>query len=218
MYGISRDGGMADAAWVDPSCARPLPETLTLEDACLVEPLAVAVHGVDRAGVEGGMRVLVIGAGPIGLAAIAALTARGIAPDVAAHRPNRMEAAERLGGTLSVGRDYDVVLEAAGTQDSMNGAATLARPGGTIGILSSFWSPVAIDLGVLMKEITIIPSFTYGHHEGESEFDMAADLLGRQPDIAMTMVTHRFDLGDAAEAFRVASDRTAPAIKVVLMP
>ncbi len=69
-----------------------------------------------------------------------------------------------------------------------------------------------------MKEITLVPAFTYGHHEGASEFDMAADLLGRRPDIAATLVTHRFDLEDAAEAFRVAGDRTAPAIKVVLHP
>jgi threonine dehydrogenase-like Zn-dependent dehydrogenase len=218
MCGITRDGGMADAAWVDRSCARPLPEALRPEDACLVEPLAVALHGVHRAGVADGMRVLVIGAGPIGLCAIAALRAEGVVPDVAAHRANRVEAADRLGGSMQTSSDYDVVLDAAGTQESMDTAIGFVRPGGTIGVLSTFWAPVSVGLGLLMKEATIVPAFTYGHHDGSLEFDTAAQVLARTPDLAPTLITHRFELGDAAEAFRVAADRQAAAIKVVLMP
>ncbi len=217
MCGITRDGGMADAAWVDPSCARRLPEALPSEDACLVEPLAVALHGLHRTEIADGMRVLVIGAGPIGLCAIAALRAEGVAPDVSAHRANRVEAAARLGGSTQIGSDYDVVLDAAGTQESMDAATGAVRPGGTIGVLSTFWSPVSIGLGLLMKEVTIVPAFTYGHHDGSLEFDIAAALLARTPDLAATLITHRFELGDAAEAFRVAADRDAAAIKVVLM-
>jgi threonine dehydrogenase-like Zn-dependent dehydrogenase len=218
MYGVSRDGGMADAAWVHPACARRVPEGFPLEDACLVEPLAVALHGIHRAGVHDGMQVLVIGAGPIGLCAIAALGEMGINPDVTAHRAARIEAAERLGATTSVGSDYDVVLDAAGTQQSMDAATNLARPGGTIGVLSSFWSPVSVGLGLLMKEVVVVPAFAYGHHEGASEFDAAAEMLARIPALAPTLITHRFELDDAAEAFRLAADREATAIKVVLMP
>jgi threonine dehydrogenase-like Zn-dependent dehydrogenase len=218
MYGVSIDGGMADAAWVDPSCARPLPPSLPLDEACVVEPLAVALHGVHRAAVAEGMRVLVIGAGPIGLCAVAALRAAGTTPDLDAHRPERVEAGARLGASTEVGRDYDVVLDAAGTQSSLDTATRLVRPGGTVGVLSTFWSPVAIGLGLLMKEVTVVPAFTYGHHEGRHEFDDAAELLARTPELAATLVTHRFDLADAAEAFRVAADRASGAIKVVLVP
>lgn len=218
MYGVSRDGGMADAAWVDPSCARRLPDGVPLEDACLVEPMAVALHGVHRAGVEGGMRVLVVGAGPIGLCAIAALVDRGTVPDVTARRANRLEAAVRLGAGPSREGDYDVVLDAAGTQSSLDEAARLVRPGGTIGVLSTFWSPVSIGLGLLMKEVTVVPSFTYGHHEGASEFDDATSVLARNPDLAATAITHRFDLAEAPEAFRLLADRGSDAIKVVLVP
>ncbi|MBV8462120.1 MAG: alcohol dehydrogenase catalytic domain-containing protein [Acidimicrobiales bacterium] len=218
MYGVSRDGGMAEVAWVDPGCARPLPGRLGIEDACLVEPLAVALHGIHRAGVSAGMRVLVIGAGPIGLCAVAGLRAAGMSPDVQAHGAERQAAALRLGASPEVGVDYDVVLDAAGTQRSLDDAVRLVRPGGTVGILSSFWSPVGIGLGLLMKEVVLVPAFTYGHHEGRSEFDEAAALLAQTPEIAATLITHRFDLSDAAEAFRVAADRGTGAIKVVLVP
>ncbi len=218
MYGVTLDGGLADEAWVDPRCAIPLPDGLALEHANLVEPLAVALHGVHRAGVVEGMRILVLGAGPIGLCAIAAARHLGADVDVEGHRPGRMAAAERLGASTAVGSDYDVVLDAAGTQSSLDRATELARPGGTLGILGTFWNPVGLGVSFQMKEITLVPAFTYGHHHGEGEFDEAATILRQAPDLPDAVVTHHFGLDDAAEAFRVAGDREEGSIKVVVHP
>lgn len=218
MYGISRDGGLADEAWVDPSCAKALPADLPLEQACLVEPLAVALHGIHRAGVESGTRVLVIGAGPIGLCTIAASRASGAEVDLTAHRADRLEAGERLGAQVSVGEEYDIVLDAAGTQGSMDLAFSKVSPGGTIGVLSTFWEPVTVNMQFQLKEVTVVPAFTYGHHHGASEFEDAATLLSLTPDLPKTLITHHFSLEDADEAFRVAGDRSAGAIKVVVHP
>lgn len=218
MYGISRDGGLADEAWVDASCAKPLPADLPLGQACLVEPLAVALHGIHRAGVEPGTRVLVIGAGPIGLCAIAACRASGAEVDLSAHRADRLEAGERLGAQVSVGEEYDIVLDAAGTQGSMDLAFSKVSAGGTIGVLSTFWEPVTVNMQFQLKEVTVVPAFTYGHHHGVSEFEDAATLLSLTPDLPKTLITHHFSLEDAAEAFRVAGDRSTGAIKVVVHP
>jgi threonine dehydrogenase-like Zn-dependent dehydrogenase len=218
LYGVARDGGLADRAWVAPQCARPLPSGLRLQDACLVEPLAVALHGLHRAGVEPGSAVLVIGAGPVGLCAVAALGAHGLDVDLLAHRRERLEAGERLGARPATGRDYDVVIDAAGTQHSMDTAIDRARPGGTVAVLGTFWEPVSLGLGVQMKEVALVPTFAYGHHHGDAEFDAAICLLERSPDLPSVLVTHRFPLDDAAEAFRVAADRESGAIKVVLEP
>ena len=218
MYGVTLDGGLADEAWVDPSCAKPLPEGLALEHANLVEPLAVALHGIHRAGVIEGMRILVLGAGPIGLCAIAAARHLGAKVDVEGHRPGRMAAADRLGASTAVGSDYDVVLDAAGTQSSLNRATELARPGGTLGILGTFWSPVELGVSFQMKEVTLVPAFTYGHHHGVGEFTEAATILRELPDLPDAMVTHHFGLDDAAEAFRVAGDREEEPVKVVVHP
>ncbi len=218
MYGTTLDGGLADQVWVDAACVVPLPAALSLDTACLVEPLAVALHGVHRAGVAPGARVLVIGGGPIGLCAMAAALHLGATVEGAAHRPERQAAADRLGARRAAGTDYDIVLDAAGTQSSMDQATTLVRPGGTLGILASYWQPVTIGMALLMKEVLVVPAFTYGHHHGVSEFDEAVQLLGEIPDLPQALITHRFPLDEAAEAFRTASDPTSGAIKVVVVP
>jgi 2-desacetyl-2-hydroxyethyl bacteriochlorophyllide A dehydrogenase len=218
MYGVTLDGGLADEAWVDPVCARPLPATLALEVACLVEPIAVALHGAHRAEVVAGTRVLVIGAGPIGLCAVAVARRLGASVDTLAHRPERQAAAERLGAGRDAGSDYDIVLDAAGTQGSLDQAVARVRPGGTVGVLARFWEPVTIGMALLMKEVSLVPAFTYGHHHEVSEFEEAVRVLDAAPGLAETVITHRFPLDDAAEAFRVAADRSSGAIKVVVVP
>jgi threonine dehydrogenase-like Zn-dependent dehydrogenase len=218
MYGISRDGGLADEVWVDPRCTKVVEDTVSFEHANLAEPLAVALHGVNRSGLVPGARALVIGAGPIGLCTIAAARSLGATVDLLAHRPRRLEAGERLGASTAVGGSYDVVLEAAGTQSSMDRAIELVRPGGTVAILGNFWDPVSIGLAFQMKEATLIPSFTYGHHHGVSEFEAAVQLLSAVPELPAAVVTHHFGLDDATEAFRVSGDRTTDAIKVVVHP
>ena len=218
MYGVSLDGGLADEAWVNPVCATPLPDGVALEHANLVEPLAVALHGINRADVVAGMRVLVLGAGPIGLCTVAGARHLGADVDLEGHRPNRVAAADRLGASIATGADYDVVLDAAGTQSSLDRAIELTRPGGTISILGTYWRPVELGLAVQMKELTLLPSFTYGHHHGMDEFAEAARILRSVPDLADALNTHHFALDDAAEAFRVAGDPSEGPIKVVVHP
>ena len=218
LYGISLDGGLADEVWVQPGCVKPLPADLALENACLSEPLAVVVHGLNRAGVVPGMRVAVIGGGAIGLCAVAAARARGADVDLVARHDRRIEAGERLGAGPATGSDYDVILEAAGTQGSLDQAVDLVRPGGVVCILANYWESVMIGMGPMIKEVTLVPSFTYGHHQGVSEFEDAIGVLGAVPALPDVVITHRFALDDATEAFRVAGDRTTGAIKVVLHP
>jgi threonine dehydrogenase-like Zn-dependent dehydrogenase len=216
--GISADGGMADTARVATTALVRLPEDLPIGDACLVEPLGVAVHGLKLAELTGGERVAVVGAGAIGLAAVAALGPIADGVGLVARHDAQREAGERLGATGASG-EYDVVVEAAGTQTSLETACELCAPGGTVLFLSTHWTPVPIPgLPALMKELGFRWSYTYGEHSGERELDTAAALLASNSEIAATLITHRFPLEDAAEAFRVATDRRAGAIKVVLEP
>ena len=164
------------------------------------------------------MRVLVLGAGPIGLCTVAASRHLGAEVDLEGRRPSRTAAGERLGASSDVGADYDVVVDAAGTQGSLDRATELARPGGTVGILGTYWDPVALGLTFQMKELTLLPSFTYGHHHGVSEFAEAARILADLPELADTLLTHHFGLDEATEAFRVAGDRDEDPIKVVVHP
>ena len=70
----------------------------------------------------------------------------------------------------------------------------------------------------MMKEATLKWAFTYAQHAGGRDLDTAAALLARRPEIADTLITHRLPLTDAPAAFRLAEQRAAGAIKVVLEP
>jgi len=218
--GLSLDGGMAERVAVGEPAFVALPAALPVADACLVEPVAVAVHGLRLAAAGPSTRLAVVGGGTIGLAAVAAARGAGVAtPGLVARHPHQRAAGERLGASVVADGEYDIVVEAAGTDAALEQAAALCRPGGLVLFLSTHWSPVTIPgIPALMKELGFRWSFTYGSHPGGRDLDDAAALLAAEPEIARTLVTHRFPLEEAPAAFRVAADRAAGAIKVVLEP
>jgi threonine dehydrogenase-like Zn-dependent dehydrogenase len=219
VLGVGRDGGMADQCIVPARAIAPLPSGIDPADGCLVEPLAVAVHGVRRGGVRGGQRVAVVGGGSIGQAALVAAQATGAVVDLVARHDRQRDAAARLGaGEPSDG--YDIVIEAAGTSSALADAVRRCRPGGRIVLLGSYWdgSVELPGLEVTMKEVTLVPAVMYGRVGPSRDIDVAAALLASRPELPGTIITHRFPLDAAAEAFTVAADRAAGAIKVVLEP
>ena len=212
--GIGLPGGMADEIIVHPGALVALPSGLTLEHACLVEPLAVATHALDRARVTDNDRVLVIGAGPIGLAAAAMLRHRGIPGTVSARHPHQQAAAERLGASLDVGDGYDVVIDAVATSASIGEAVHRARPMGRVGLVGTTWQPAELGIAACMKEIEILPAMTYRCRVPGRDFDEAAAALAAAPDIGPTIITDRFPLDGCVEAFATAADRSSGTIKV----
>jgi threonine dehydrogenase-like Zn-dependent dehydrogenase len=218
LHGVSVDGGLADEVIVERRCLVPLADGVDPAIGALVEPLAVGVHAAGRAAVEPGDRVLVIGGGSIGLATVAALGARGVDVDLIARHPHQRAGGELLGAGAELADEYGAVVDAAGTQASLDGAVAQVRPGGAVVVVATYWDPVSIDAAMLTKEVRIVPSAMYGHEHGTSEFEAAAGLLAARPDVVDALVHHRFGLDDAPEAFRVAGDRAAGAIKVLLEP
>ena len=219
VLGVSSDGGMADECIVPESAIVPLAHGVALGDACLVEPLAVSVHAVRRGGVRGGQRVGIIGGGAIGLTSLVAAQAAGARVDLLARHDRQRDAAVRLGaGDIADG--YDVVIEAAGTASALADAVDRCRPGGTVVLVGTYWDP-AIEIPgqmVSMKEITLVPSSMYSQVGPSRDVDVAAAILASRPEIGPALITHRFPLDAAAEAFATARDRAAGAIKVVLEP
>jgi threonine dehydrogenase-like Zn-dependent dehydrogenase len=218
FYGIGADGGLCDEVVVPGRFVHPLPPTLPVADACLAEPMAVALHGLRLAGVGPGQRVAVIGGGSIGLLAVAGASRAGADVDLLARHPAQIDAGHRLGAGTPRGT-YDLVVDAAGSASALASAVELARPGGTLLLLAVYFEEVPL-LGVplLSKELTVRNAMAYSHHDGGSDFGSAVALLAAHPEIADTLITRRFPLDDAAEAFRVAADREAGSIKIVLEP
>ncbi|GAA4553968.1 zinc-dependent alcohol dehydrogenase [Amycolatopsis samaneae] len=216
--GIFRDGGMCDAVTVAEDMLVPLPAGLDVRDACLVEPAAVAWHGVRTAALVPGERVAIVGGGSIGLLAAASARQRGFEVDIEVRHDHQRIAAERLGlGSARGG--YDVVIDAAGSEAGLARCAELARAGGRVVLLGVYQQTAPVPgIASLVKELSYLHSIAYSRHDGERDTGQAAAMLAGDPEIAKTVITHRFPLDDAAEAFRVAGDRASGAIKVVLHP
>ncbi len=218
VLGIARNGGMADEVSVPRRCLVYLPSNVDVKYACLIEPLAVAVHGIRKAGLDAGRRVAVIGGGTIGLCAVAVARANHAEVGLAARYEHQMAIGQRFGAGKTEGQ-YDLVVECAGTDQAMKRALDLCRPGGRILVLGTYWGGLTFpQLSAMLKEVSIINSYMYAERDGLRDFDIAASLLSRKPEIAGSLITHRFPLSEAEKAFATARDRKAGAIKVVMAP
>jgi L-iditol 2-dehydrogenase len=219
IHGVGLEGGMAEQILVPERAIVPLPNNVSASDACLVEPLAVAVHGIAMLDITPSTRVAIIGAGAVGLAAAAVLTPVVSSVAIAARHDAQKEAGERLGASLDPSGEYDVVVECAGTSESLAQAARLCKPGATILLLATYWDGVALPaFEVGMKSLKIFASSLYGRQGLVRDVEVAAQLMARRPELADILITHRLPLDAATEAFAIAADRKAGAIKVVLEP
>jgi 2-desacetyl-2-hydroxyethyl bacteriochlorophyllide A dehydrogenase len=202
----------------------PIPDDLSFAHGALAEPLGVGMHAVDQAEARPGDRVAVLGAGPIGLSAVATLADRGIEDVVAIDRsPKRLEVARKLGAAHTVdtseedlwealGRihgtsrlywmdvvETNVFIEATGVGSLLADVIGRCAPKSRISVVALHRTPVPIDfLDVLTKEITIRGSIEYPEDFGEM-----IRLIARR-DLE-PMISHRFAFDDFLEAFAVAS-------------
>jgi len=220
--GVSIDGGMVEHYRAPAERLVPLPAGLDVRDAPIVEPTTVSWHALRLAGTGPGRRVAVVGAGALGLLAVAGARRMG-AEDVTlfARHPHQWEAGERLGARAGGDSDagYDVVVEAAGSPTSMARAIDLVGPRGTVVVLGVHIGAMELNwMPLFNREASVVPSLGYCAHEGGREMDDAAAMLAADPEIARTVITHRFPIEDAAVAFRTAADKTSGAIRVVIEP
>ena len=219
IHGVARDRGMAEEILVPARCIVPLPNNVSAADACLVEPLAVAAHGIRMLDLKPGDSVAIIGAGAVGLAATAVLTPYISTVSIAARHDAQKRAAEQLGARIDPKGEYDVVVECAGNSAALEQAAQLCKPGGIILILATYWAGATLPaFEVGMKNLKIFAASLYGRQGLVRDVEMAAQLMAQRPELADILITHRLPLSAAAEAFELAADRAAGAIKVVLEP
>ncbi|MCP1314025.1 L-idonate 5-dehydrogenase [Halomonas sp. 707D7] len=207
-------GGMSEYLDVEPGMIRVLPESLPLERAALAEPLAVALHGIAVAGGVESQRVLVCGAGPIGLLATAAALAKGAAEvsitDVLEGPLSRARAlgvqhTYRVGETPLPEEAFDVVLECTGVPASINAAIVAVRRAGVIaqiGMMPASAQPLALA-PLISKEVELRGCFRFFDEIDEAIALLAADT--RFDDV----ITHVLPASDAQNAFAIAKDSEA---------
>jgi len=207
-----------------------LPETVTLDEAALIEPISVAVHALSRAGNVEGMNVVVLGAGTIGnlVAQVArASGAEGVMiTDVNEYKLGKARSCgfehvvntqqENLGEAILevFGLDKaDLILECVGVQDTITQAVANARKGSTIIVAGVFGQKPVVDLGLVQdRELSMIGTLMYQ----KKDYERAIELVSKGKLRLDQMITHRFAFKNFLDAYKTIESSGGKYMKVMI--
>jgi len=231
--GFTLDGAFAEYKLTSAATVHLLPDEVSFEAGALVEPTAVALHGLHLAEPEVAESVLVIGAGPIGIVAIACARALGAGEVVMyGRREKRLELSGEFGAdeVIDGAKEKDLaealrsrklappqlIVEATGNGRALNEVIRIAPKGARIVLLSTYAGeevPIYAN-GVVLKELEILGSMSaIGERWAE-----AVRLIASGDVPAGKMVTHKMPLSEFAEGFRLIREERDKAVKVILEP
>lgn len=221
------DGTLAEYVTHLASFAHALPDSVSLDEGAMLEPLSVGIWACRRAAVGPGVRVLVTGAGPVGQLAAQTALAFGatevVVADVNAHR---LSVATSLGAsevvdvsTTSLADAYagrpgpDVVLECSGHEGSTQAAIRVAAPAGRVVLIGMGGDTLALPLGdVQNRELWVTGVFRYAN-----TWPTAIDLVASGRVRLGPLATGHFGLEETAAAL-TAARTDAQAIKSIIHP
>jgi L-iditol 2-dehydrogenase len=229
VIGCQTAGALAEYLAVPAAKALPLPDSITWDQAALLEPLAVAVHAVRMARFQPGSDVLILGGGTIGLMTLQAARAMGagrvVITDLIERRlalalqsgaaravnPAKTDLAQALEEIFGPQR-ADVIFECVGVAATAREAVRVARKGTRIVLAGVFEEEVPLSLGLIQdRELELIGTLMYAG----DDFATAIRLVESGQVKVEPLITHRFPLSRAAEAFAAADDRER-ALKVLV--
>ena len=228
LYGIDTPGGLAELVALPPQVLHEVPAGIDPHLAALVEPLAVAVHAVDRSGLRAGDVVAIAGAGPIGvLTALVARHAGARAVVLSEPSATRRDVVSSLDLTvvpegrsltdvvleLTEGEGADVTFDAAGHPAVAPELTSATRVLGAVVVVAVHKEPVPLDLrAVCFKELTVRGVRVYTSADVRRAIELVADdVLG-----LAALPTRTYPLAEAAAAFEAAS--SASYLKVFVAP
>jgi len=223
-----QDGALREwMTWSEKSLF-PIPDSISDDDGAMLEPLGIAIHAVDLGKLKTGMSVGVFGGGPIGLLIVQMAKLSGVSNIVVTDKlAHRVDAAKAFGAdhaflvdehprlneieAATQGRGIDVAFEAAGTQAAVDAAFAAVAMGGKVVLVgipdddkTSFSASTARRKGLTIKLVRRM----------KHTYPRAIELVSKGLVNVRSIVTHRFPLGQTAEAFRVGQRREG--LKIII--
>ncbi|MGQ9779406.1 MAG: zinc-dependent alcohol dehydrogenase [Bacillota bacterium] len=226
-----QNGAFAEYVVVPARTAFRLPEGLSFERAALVEPLAIALHAVNRARPHLNDTALVVGSGTIGLLIIELLRLSGCRRIIALDREKtRLESAKKLGATdtfladdvdllaniqqITDGLGIQVAFEAVGTGTAVENALAALRKGGSLVLIGNLMARIDFPLQqAVTKELSI-----FGSCASAGEYEAALDLMTRGAVDVDSLISVVAPLAEGPLWFRRLYEGAPELIKVVLVP
>jgi 2-desacetyl-2-hydroxyethyl bacteriochlorophyllide A dehydrogenase len=233
--GMTVDGGFAQYVANPVSTLTLLPDDVPFDDAVTLTTAGTVLHAYGTLEQPlAGSSVAVLGLGPIGLLAVQVARALGAGRILAAGRRDvRLKLASRYGADevinlaaagaatdltaaaerLAGPHGFDSVLECAGSESTTQAALSLAKRGGEVVLVGFYDGPVTVDLNRAVMNAVQIHSV---RGEGSGSVRRAVALAETGKLSGREMITHRVPLADITEAFRILTDRSQGAVKVMI--
>ena len=222
-------GSLCDYIVMPAGCCYPIPDAMTMEQAVLIEPFAIALWAQRLAGAPGWRKIGILGSGPIGLCVLIALKAAGPCQVYQTDLlDNRLELARRFGAdwTANAAREdvvariteaepggLDLLYECAGEQETLDQAVELLAPGGTlllVGIPEG--DRVSFDMNHMRRKEVRLQNV---RRQNDCEAD-AIDMVGAGLVALDPLVTHRFALEQVREAYDMVADYRDGVVKAMI--
>jgi L-iditol 2-dehydrogenase len=208
------DGAFTRFVAIHEDFAHALPDGVSDEAGALMEPLSVALWACERAGVGAGDRVLVTGAGPIGLLVVQVAHARGAQTTVADPNERRAALAETFGARSGPPGEADVLIECSGHPQALREGIAALRPAGTAVLVGMGGDDdVQVPLSLIQsREIWLTGTFRYAN-----TYPAAIALAASGAVDLEALVTGRYTLDEVDNALR-ASREDPSSVKPIVIP
>ncbi|MCS7120299.1 MAG: NAD(P)-dependent alcohol dehydrogenase [Nitrososphaerota archaeon] len=221
------NGAFAEYNYAPEQNVYPIPDTMSLEEGAMIEPLAVGMMAAKMGRVEAGDIVVILGAGPIGQMALQASKICGAsAIFVSDLIEYRLEYAEKHGASavinpvkedlsekvakLTSGKGADVVIEASGAPAAIQQTVEIVKPGGTVVLVGNPHGEIMMPMSkIVSKEVRI-----QGIHRYANVYEAAIKAVSSGKAIVKPYVTHIFPLERIREAFEVHINKAGNPIKI----
>jgi len=224
-------GGFSEYIAAPAHVVHKMPSGTSYETCLLVEPLSVGVHAIRRCGMKSGETVLILGLGTIGLSAVVAARHLGAGKIIgSAKYSHQADLARKLGADMVIGSQEGEVMDAVQSH---------TRRGADVAVIASMGVPISLGIDALRsggkmalyvtpskldesfgraigKEIVIYGCDAYAAFDGKRDYQVAMEILLSGKVDFSSIVTHRFPLAQAKEAFEASTNRAGGAVKVLV--